>query len=108
MISSTLMTSERIATAEMACAAERTTISSLPLPRYWATTTVPPVATAMKTCSRKILSESTMLTALTAATPEVLTIAVLSRVRQTTKAWSTRMGMIRATMSRTAMPSPEK
>ncbi|MNI63518.1 hypothetical protein D3C73_1188940 [compost metagenome] len=62
------------------------TIRSLPLPLYWATTTVPPVDTAMNTLIRKIFNESIILTALTAATPDELIIAVFTRFRPTTNA----------------------
>ncbi|MNC55774.1 hypothetical protein D3C75_1053230 [compost metagenome] len=62
------------------------TIRSLPLPLYWATTTVPPVETAMNTLIRKIFSESIILTALIAATPDELIIAVFTRFRPTIKA----------------------
>ena len=50
------------------------------------TMTVPPVARAINTLAIKMMSESTMLTALTAATPEELIIAVLNRLMRMRKA----------------------
>ena len=70
------------ATAEMACAAEREAFSRFPLPVYCATMTVPPVASAINTLSRKTFSESTIPTALTAAVPAELIMAVFNRLRQ--------------------------
>ncbi|MNP14200.1 hypothetical protein D3C76_1065130 [compost metagenome] len=62
------------------------TIRSFPLPLYCATTTVPPVATATNTLIRKIFSESTIFTALTAAIPDELIIAVFTRLSPIMKA----------------------
>ncbi|MNC24395.1 hypothetical protein D3C75_724490 [compost metagenome] len=59
-------TIETIVTEE---AADLDTMALLPLPLYWATTTVPPVARAINTCIRKMFRESTIFTALMAATP---------------------------------------
>ena len=56
-----------------------------PRPLYWATITVPPVATAIKILRRKALTESTILTALTASRPDELIIEVLNRLVQTMK-----------------------
>ena len=47
-------------------------------PKHCATTTVPPVATAIKNSIKKTFKESTKLTALTAATPDDETIAVFN------------------------------
>ncbi|MNE20487.1 hypothetical protein D3C80_1136110 [compost metagenome] len=85
---------DRMATADMACAAALLTISLFPLPLYCATITVPPVATATNTLIRKMLSESTILTALTAATPEELIMAVFSKLIKIMNAWSTKIGII--------------
>ncbi|MNC40788.1 hypothetical protein D3C75_895210 [compost metagenome] len=79
-------------TEDTAPAAALETISSFPLPLYCATTTVPPVDTAMNTLIRKIFSESIIFTALIAATPEELIIAVFTTFSPTTKAWSTNIG----------------
>ncbi|MNE53169.1 hypothetical protein D3C80_1478800 [compost metagenome] len=67
-------------------AAARETIWLFPLPLYCATTTVPPVATATNTLIRKIFSESTIFTALTADTPDELIIAVFTRFKPTMNA----------------------
>ncbi|MNJ51182.1 hypothetical protein D3C77_464800 [compost metagenome] len=56
--------------------------------------TVPPVAMATNTLIKNILSESTILTALTAATPEELIIAVFSRLINTINPWSTKIGIM--------------
>ena len=48
--------------------------------------TVPPVDTATNTLIRNMLSESTILTALTADTPEELIMAVFTRLRPTMNA----------------------
>ncbi|MNR58305.1 hypothetical protein D3C85_1792750 [compost metagenome] len=72
-------------TEAMEQAADRDTIRSFPFPLYCATTTVPPVATAINTLMRKIFKESTIFTALTAATPEELTMAVFTKLSPTTK-----------------------
>jgi hypothetical protein len=79
-------------TAVSEAAAALDTMLSFPLPLYCATTTVPPVAKATKTLTRNIFRESTILTALIAATPEELIIAVLTRLKPTRKAWSIRIG----------------
>ena len=61
-----------------ACTAAFDIIAGSLFPLYCATITVPPVAIATKTLSKNRFNESTMLTALTAATPDELTIAVFS------------------------------
>ncbi|MNM87638.1 hypothetical protein D3C81_998270 [compost metagenome] len=76
------------------------TIASFRLPLYCATTTVPPVATATNTLIRKIFRESTIFTALTAATPEELIIAVLTRFKPMINAWSIKIGIMSAIICR--------
>ena len=79
-------------TADIACVAVLETIIVFPLPLYCATITVPPVATAINTLTKKIFNESTILTALTAATPAELIIAVFKKLIKIKKAWSTNIG----------------
>ena len=62
----------------------------------------------MNTLTRKMFSESTMLTALIAATPEELIIAMLMKFRQVTKAWSTSTGRKSRRSCRQSMASPVK
>ncbi|MMZ49971.1 hypothetical protein D1872_116790 [compost metagenome] len=73
-------------TEEMVPDAALETMRSLPLPLYCATTTVPPVDTATNTLIRKIFKESIIFTALTAAIPDELIMAVFTKLRPTIKA----------------------
>ncbi|MNN83223.1 hypothetical protein D3C81_2002420 [compost metagenome] len=73
-------------TEDTAPAVALDTMRSFPLPLYCATTTVPPVEMAINTLIRKIFSESIIFTALIAATPDELIIAVFTRFSPTTKA----------------------
>lgn len=76
MITMIVMINERTVATESAWEAAFETIFGLPLPRYCATITVPPMATAIKILTIKKFNESTMLTALIAVTPAELIIAV--------------------------------
>lgn len=77
-------------------------------PMYWATTTVPPVAMAMKKFIMKRLIESTILTAATAPGPEELTIEELMMLRIATIAWSTRSGRNKTVRLLKLKHSPDK
>jgi len=92
MSKSALITPPINVSTDTACEAVEDTMRGFPLPLYCATRTVPPVARATNRLTMNILSESTMLTALTAATPEELTMAVFSMLMSTIKAVSARMG----------------
>lgn len=82
------------AMAEIACDAALDACSGFLPPKYCATMTVPPVAIAINTLTIKIFSESTTLTALTAATPEELIMAVFNMLIRTMNAESIKIGII--------------
>ena len=85
MITARLINTDIKATADIACAEAFEKAAEFPAPLYCATITVPPVAKAINTFKIKMFSESTMLTAATAASPDELIIAVLSRLSRTIK-----------------------
>ena len=80
------------AIADIELAAAVNTCSRLPAPVYWATRTVPPVASAIKIFSMMTFIESTMLTAAISASPDELIIAVLKKEMTLFESWSKSMG----------------
>ncbi len=71
-----VMPMEATSIVKNTCLAARLQVAASFFPKYWEQTMVPPAASARKTCSIRLLMESTKETAEMAALPMLLTMIV--------------------------------